>query len=107
MQRLVARENQLVAVELSNSASVPCEVLFTHPPQRQVELVRALGVALDGDGFVQVDVMKRETTVPGVYAAGDLTARMQAAIIAASSGSQAAAMINMELTMELASAGML
>jgi thioredoxin reductase len=107
VQRLVAREGQLTSVELSNGGSVPREVLFTHPPQRQIELVRALGVALEDDGFVRVDAMKRETTVPGVYAAGDLTVRMQAAIIAAASGSQAAAMINMELTMELASGGML
>lgn len=107
LRRLVSRQGQLAAVELSNGASVPCEVLFTHPPQHQVELVRALGVTLDADGFVQVDAMKRETTVPGVYAAGDLTARMQAAIIAASSGMQAAAAINMELTMELASGSML
>lgn len=107
VERLSARENQLTAVQLANGTSVPCEVLFTHPPQRQVPLVRALGVALDGDGFVQIDAMKRETSVAGVYAAGDLTARMQTAIIAASAGSQAAAMINMELTMELASSGLL
>jgi thioredoxin reductase len=35
-----------------------------------------------------------------VFAAGDLTTRMQAAIAAAASGMQAAAMINMELTVE-------
>jgi SAM-dependent methyltransferase len=40
-----------------------------------------------------------------VYAAGDLTTRMQGAIIAAASGTQAAAMINIELTMELATSG--
>jgi thioredoxin reductase len=82
-------------------------VLFTHPPQRQVELVRALDVALDGDGYVQVDPMKRETSIPGIYAAGDLTTRMQAAIIAAASGNHAAAMINMDLTAELASSRLL
>ncbi len=103
--RVVARQSRLEAVELSTGARVPCEVLFTHPPQRQVELVRALGVALDDDGYVQVDAMKRETSVPGVYAAGDLTTRMQAAISAAASGTQAAAMINVELSMELAASG--
>jgi thioredoxin reductase len=109
--RLVAREGRLEAVELSNGASVPCEVLFTHPPQRQVELIRSLGLTLglvlDNDGYVQVDPMKRETSVPGIYAAGDSTTRMQAAITAAASGTHAAAMINMELTAELASSRML
>jgi thioredoxin reductase len=105
--RLVAREHRLEAVELSNGARVPCDVLFAHPPQRQVESVRMLGVALDDDGYVRVDPMKRETSVPGIYASGDLTTRMQGAIVAASSGAQAAAMINVELTMELASTGAL
>jgi thioredoxin reductase len=105
--RLVARENRLEAVELSNGSAVPCDVLFTHPPQHQVELVQRLGVALDDDGYVRVDAMKRETSVSGVYAAGDLTARMQGAILAAAGGTQAAAMINLELTMELASTGAL
>ncbi|AKU92628.1 NAD(P)/FAD-dependent oxidoreductase [Vulgatibacter incomptus] len=107
VSRLVARDNRLEAVELSSGAAVPCDVLFAHPPQRQVELVRALGVELDDDGYVRVDPMKRETSVPGVYAAGDLTTRMQAAIFAANAGTHAAAMINLELSMELALAGAL
>jgi thioredoxin reductase len=105
--RLVARENRLEAVQLSNGTTVPCDVLFAHPPQRQIDLVRALGVALDDDGLVRVDPMKRETSVPGIYASGDLTTRMQGAIMAAASGTQAAAMLNLELTMELASTGAL
>ena len=107
LRRLVAREHRLEAVELANGTSVPCDALFTHPPQRQVELVRALGVALDDDGYVRIDPTKRETSVPGIYAAGDLTTRMQGAMFAAAAGTQAAAMINLELTMELASSGAL
>jgi thioredoxin reductase len=105
--RLVAREQQLEAVELATGAVVPCEGLFVHPPQRQVALVRELGVALDDDGFVRIDPMTRETSVSGIYAAGDLTTRLQAAIIAAAAGMQAAAAINVELTMELATSGAL
>lgn len=102
VSRLVSREHRLEAVELSDGAAVPCEVLFAHPPQRQVGLVRALGVRLDDEGYVQVDPMKRESSVPGIYAAGDLTTRMQGAMFAAAAGTHAAVMINVELTMELA-----
>lgn len=70
-------------------------------------IVRTLGVALDDDGFVQVDPMTRETSIPGVYASGDLTTRMQGALPAAASGFHAVALINVELTMELASTGAL
>jgi thioredoxin reductase len=98
--RLVARDQQLEAIELDGGVRVPCEILFAHPPQRQVDLVRTLDLALDDDGLARVDPMRRETSVPGVFAAGDLTTRMQAAIAAAASGTHAAGAINLELTME-------
>jgi len=102
--RLVGREH-IEAVQLASGSSVACDVLFAHPPQRHVEVVRALDLALDGDGFVQTDPMKRETSVPGIYAAGDLTTRGQGALFAAAAGTMAATMINMELTAELAGRG--
>jgi thioredoxin reductase len=100
--RLVGHDGRLEAVELSSGTSVPCDVLFAHPRQRQVDLVQSLGLALDDDGYVKVDPMKRETSVPGIYASGDLTTRGQAAVLAAASGMQAAAAINVDIAMELA-----
>jgi thioredoxin reductase len=79
-----------------------CDVLFAHPPQRQVDLVRSLGLTLDEHRFVRVEAMKGETSIPGVFAAGDLTTRSQAAIFAASAGVLAATMIDFELNSELA-----
>lgn len=102
VQRLVAQGDTLIAVELENGRDVACETLFAHPPQQQVAFVRTLALALDSDGFVQVDPMSRQTSLPGIFAAGDLTSRMQAAIAAAASGMQAAAVINVELAMERA-----
>lgn len=100
VKRLVARGAELEAVELANGERVACDILFSHPPQQQVRLVRELGVALDNDGFVQIDPMRRETNLPGIYAAGDLTTRMQSAIFAAAAGTHAAAMLNFDLTLE-------
>src|SRR5688572_28979626 len=105
--RLVGTGHRLEAVELVGGRSVACDVLLMHPPQKQVELVRALGVALDDEGFVKTDPMTRETSIPGIYAAGDLTTRAQAAVLAAAAGMQAAAAINAELTAELVTSGML
>lgn len=100
IRRLVPRDGHLAAVELSTGASVPCEVLFTHPPQRQVDLVRALELTLDEHGYVQTDLTKGETSTPGVYAAGDLTTRVQGAILSAAAGTRAAAMLNADLAMD-------
>jgi thioredoxin reductase len=103
--RLVARGHALTGIELSDGTRVACDALFTHPPQRHVDLIRQLDLALDEHGFVRIDPMRRETSVPGIYAAGDLTTRMQAAIHAAAAGTHAASMINVELSAELAVAG--
>lgn len=105
VQRLVAEEGQLKSVELSTGAVVTRDVLFTHPPQHQVDLVKQLGIALDGQGYVGVDAMKGETSILGIYAAGDLTTQGQGAIWAAAASARAAAMINFELTVELAPSG--
>jgi thioredoxin reductase len=103
--RLVTQGERLAGIELGDGSVVAADALFAHPPQRQVDLVRTLGVALDADGFVQTDPMTRETSLPGVYAAGDLTWRMQGAMFAAAAGTQAGTTINHELTVELATAG--
>jgi thioredoxin reductase len=107
VSRLVARGGRLTAVELANGKQVARDVLFSHPEQRQVELVRATGVEFDDDGYVRIDPMRSETSVPGIYAAGDLTTRMQSAILAAAAGTRAATMINFDLAMDLGPKGLL
>ena len=97
--RLIPAGSRLEAVELEDGRQVPCEVLFAHPRQRQVSLVQSLAVATDEHGYVVADAMRKETSVPGVYAAGDLTSRMQAAVAAAAAGMQARAMLNLDLTL--------
>jgi thioredoxin reductase len=68
----------------------------------QLHSVAAAGTSEDIDGYVRVDPMTRETLVSGIDAAGDLTTRTQGAILAAVAGTQAAAAINLEVTIELA-----
>ncbi|MCX4245327.1 NAD(P)/FAD-dependent oxidoreductase [Paraliomyxa miuraensis] len=95
--RLVVAGERLTHVELADGERVACEILYAHPPQRHVEVVQRLELALDGLGYVQVDPMTRQTSTPGLYAAGDLTTRAQGAIFAAATGAQAAAMVNHDL----------
>lgn len=93
-----AHGERLQAVELADGTRVAREVLFARPPQRQAEVVEALGLALDPNGFVQVD-MRQETSRKGIFAAGDLTTMMQTAANAVAAGYMAAAMLNHELTL--------
>lgn len=106
LARLRGEGKALKAVELVTGDVVTCEALFAHPPQKHVKVVQSLQLALDAEGFVRVDAMTRETSIPGVYAAGDLTTRAQGAIFAAATGTHAAGMLNHELIAELASHGL-
>jgi len=103
VRRLVGSGGALQAIELADGQRLPCDVLFAHPPQRQVDVVASLKPRLDEHGFVVVD-QRGETSIPGVFAAGDLCTRMHAAIAAASAGTFAAVAINIELTIETATA---
>jgi thioredoxin reductase len=105
--RFSGSAGQLERVELEGGAALPLDVLFARPPQRQVSTVQSLGLALDGQGYVQVDPMTFETSVPGVYAAGDLMTPVQGAVLAAAAGMRAAAALNHALTVELAKSGAL
>ena len=95
--RLSASGGHLDRAEFADGEPLSLEVLFARPPQRQVAIVESLGLALDGGGYVQVDE-NRETSVPGIYAAGDLVTPVQSATLAAASGALAAARLNHELT---------
>lgn len=99
IRRLVATAggDRLEAVELADGTRLAREVLFVRPPQRQVALVEDLGLALDSNGFVQVDA-RQETSRKGIFAAGDMTTQMQAAMAAAAAGHLASTMLNHELT---------
>ena len=92
---------QLQAIELQDGERLACEVLFSHPPQRQTPLVDALGLELDALGCVRVDE-RGESSLAGVFAAGDLTTRMQSALFAASTAALAGHWINFTLTLERA-----
>lgn len=71
--------------------------LFMRPPQTLAsDLPRQLGCELTEAGLIQVGA-DNQTSVPGVYAAGDATSAAQQIVIAAASGAQAAIRINHDL----------
>jgi thioredoxin reductase len=56
-------------------------------------VVQQLGCGLNEHGFITVNDFQ-ETTVPGVYAAGDNTTMFRAVSIAVAAGTKAGAVIN-------------
>jgi thioredoxin reductase len=87
--RLRGARGALEAVTLGDGTSVPCQMVFfsiDHEPRRA--LADALGCDHESKGCVVVDE-HGETSVPGVYAAGDLVPGYQLIQVAAAKGTTA------------------
>ncbi|MFD8533663.1 NAD(P)/FAD-dependent oxidoreductase [Streptosporangium canum] len=93
IRRLHHIGGDLRAVELADGTVIDRQTLLWQLDQRPVPLIahlaEHLGLATDEDGYVEVDD-SFHTSVPGVYAAGDLVTEAQAAVESAAGGSGAA-----------------
>ena len=97
IEQLVTHEDRLVGVRMADGCVVPRDALFVPPdfvPNNH--LLVAVGCAIDDDGWVVVDGTGR-TSVPGVWAAGNVADPRAQVITAAGAGSAAAIAINTDL----------
>jgi len=84
--RFLGERGDLRGVELDDGEVLEASlVMFSVAHQPRTDLAEALGCDLDDEGYVAVDE-SGETSVPGVYAAGDLTPGLQLTLVAAASG---------------------
>ena len=84
--RFLGERGDLQGVELEGGAVLPASlVMFSVAHEPRTELADLLGCELDDEGYVAVSD-SGETSVPGVYAAGDLTPGLQLSLVAAASG---------------------
>jgi thioredoxin reductase len=94
------RGGALEAVLFRDGGELPRDGLLVPAPLRQrSSLASDLGAELTERGTVDVDNVG-QTTVPGLYAAGDVSAAMQQVAGAIADGSRAAAAINDSLLAE-------
>jgi thioredoxin reductase len=83
---LRVEDGDVRAVVRHDGSEVACEGVLVHAPlRRRGRLPEQLALALTEQGLVQVDAFTR-TSVPGVYAAGDLAVSPQQVAIAMGSG---------------------
>ena len=54
------------------------------------DIAKQLGLELDDQGYIKTDLMTMRTSLPGVYAAGDITGAPKQIVVAVSHGSIAA-----------------
>jgi thioredoxin reductase len=89
---------QLELIRLSDGSHLARSGMFVALPQRQVSLVEQLGLDQTEKGFVSVD-QDQGTSLPMLWAAGDLTSHRQQVVEAAAQGARAATAINAVLTL--------
>jgi thioredoxin reductase len=90
-------DGDLQAVVRRDGSEVPCDAVLVHAPLRRRDaLPERLGLALTDMDLVQVDAQAR-TSVPGIYAAGDLAVGPQQVAIALGSGHLAGVIATREL----------
>jgi thioredoxin reductase len=97
---LAVADDALRGVELTGGRVVPREVLFVGPRfVPRDDLLAGLGCALGADGRVRTDPTGR-TSVPGVWAAGNVVDPRAQVVTAAGMGSAAAIALNADLVEE-------
>jgi len=99
--RLVVQDDRLTGVELADGQVIDRAAVFIRPGNTPHGdgLLAGLGCELDGAGFPVVDATGR-TSVPGVWAAGNVADPRARVITSAGAGSAAAIAINADLVQE-------
>ena len=90
-------DDHAVRIVLAKGEVERRSALFVRPAQELAsDLPQRIGCELTDAGHIRVGG-DLQTSVPGVYAAGDATTPLQQIVVAAASGAQAAMMINRDL----------
>ena len=95
---LEARDGVLDAIRFEDGTRLARHALFVIAAPRLPDLVAGLQLELEQRGFVRVDE-DGATSMPGLFAAGDLTSRRHQVIEAAAQGLRAAMTINRRLAL--------
>ncbi len=97
IDQLVIGNDELRGVQMHDGCVIPADALFV-PPRfiPNSALLTGLGCEVDSDGWITVDTIGH-TSVPGVWAAGNIVDPRAQIITAAGAGSAAAIAINADL----------
>ncbi|WP_312390707.1 NAD(P)/FAD-dependent oxidoreductase [Chryseobacterium sp.] len=96
---ILHKNGQIQKVILKNGKEILLEALYAKIPFEQNINVDDLGIELNENGFIKVDMMMK-TTIPGVFACGDNTTMMRSVANAVAQGNFAGAVVNKELSEE-------
>jgi thioredoxin reductase len=97
VRELVREDDKLLGVCLENGSLIPCDKMFVnHGFHINGELLSQLGCRCSRKGAA-ITNRKQQTSIPGVYAAGDATIDIHFVVVAAAEGAKAAVAIHNDL----------
>jgi thioredoxin reductase len=97
IERLEGNNEQLEAIVFTDGQKLERKAIFLRPHTEQAApFAEQLGLKMDENHLVEIDEFGR-SSVSGVYAAGDMAARMRQLVIAVMQGASAAIGINNDL----------
>jgi thioredoxin reductase len=95
--RCLEGDERAVRISFDGGLIETRRALFVRPPQVIASVIPSeLGCELTEDGLIRVE-FDHQTSIPGVYAAGDATTHVQQIVVAAAAGAEAAIMMNRDL----------
>jgi thioredoxin reductase len=90
----------LQKIIFKDGTSSSIKALYARNPfEQHCKIPESLGCELTEDGYIKVDPFQK-TSIPGIFACGDNTARMRAVANAVAMGTTAGAMVNREIVSE-------
>ena len=100
VDRLITANGKLGGVAFKVGPRLDCDALFFDTPSRQqCNIAELAGCAFTSAGGIRCNKLL-ESSVPGVFVAGNVTRDVELSIVAAAEGAKAAFAINRELTRE-------
>ncbi|MCF2487629.1 NAD(P)/FAD-dependent oxidoreductase [Dyadobacter sp. CY347] len=97
---LIHKNGLLEKIVFKDQSEEPITAIYSRPAFKQhSEIPEQLGCALTETGLIKLETFQ-QTTIPGIYAAGDNSHMARSVALAVSAGSMAGALINRELIEE-------
>jgi len=101
IQKLAGTDGQLERIIFKNGQHEECDALFfVNGYTQQCDLVETFGCEISSKGVVITNRFQ-QTSVPGLYVAGDADKDMHLVVVAAAEGAKAGVIINKELQKEI------
>ena len=96
IKSIQSENGKLKGVQLTNEEFVECESIFHGPEESLPTFVKDLGLKLSEFGLIEIN-NKYQTSIEGIFAAGDISNPMSQGIIAAANGHYAGINIHRNL----------